>query len=335
VQWNGFEEHFGGIEARVTKNLHNVHLAAQADSLDDQKEALKKLEGLVKIVTDRNAIDERTNFLEWVSKIHYEEIHDEIIEKTHLGTTEWLIRKELFQEWFNGSGSSTLWCHGKPGIGKSVLAANVIDHISTQYVLSDDIGIAYAYCNFQDTATQDPRNLILSLIKQLSWKRNELSESLRGFFKAYHGDARTPNLATCKAQFWNLAELFKEVYIIIDGLDECQEDARGPTLELILDPSQGRENTKGGKTRDGDSKLTPRVALKTVVISRNEADIAKRFQEHAAFILRIENEDVAPDIAAFVQGETESRIHKGDLRIHSQILKEKVIEKLIAEADGM
>jgi hypothetical protein len=75
--------------------------------------------------------------------------------------------------------------------------------------------------------------------------------------------------------------------------------------------------------------------LKTVVISRNEADIAKRFQEHAAFILRIENEDVAPDIAAFVQGETESRIHKGDLRIHSQILKEKVIEKLIAEADGM
>ncbi|KAH6715676.1 putative kinase D-interacting substrate of kDa [Leptodontidium sp. MPI-SDFR-AT-0119] len=328
VQWKPFEDHFGGIEARVKRNLQNVHLAAQADALGNQKKTLQKLEDLLKTVTDRNAIEERRQFLEWVSDINPEESHDRIIEKTHPGTTKWLTQREKFQDWFTSLDSSTLWCHGKPGMGKSVLAANVIDYISTHYALSDDVGIAFAYCNFADPKTQEPKQLISTFIKQLCWKRNQLSESLLGFYQGYHGEARIPNLDTCKEQFWKLGELFKEVYIIIDGLDECQEDARGQTLKFLLDPSQGTEKDDRGvkngnmksRLEGEDSKVTPRVVLKAIVISRNEADIAKKFQDHAASTLRIDNKDVTPDIAAF---------------IYNQTLKSKVVGKLIAEADGM
>jgi hypothetical protein len=143
-------------------------------------------------------------------------------------------------------------------MGKSVLASNVIDYISTQYALSDDVGIAFAYCNFANPKTQEPKQLISSFIKQLCWKRKELSESLLGYFQRYHGEARIPNLDTCREQFWRLAELFKEVYIIIDGLDECQEDARGQTLKFILDSSQGRERNTNG-VKNGSMKIQARI----------------------------------------------------------------------------
>jgi hypothetical protein len=56
---------------------------------------------------------------------------------------------------------------------------------------------------------------------------------------------------------------------------------------------------------------------------------------NGALTLRIDNEDVAPDIATFVKGETECRIQKEELQIYNHTLKDKVIGKLIAEADGM
>jgi ankyrin repeat domain-containing protein 50 len=56
---------------------------------------------------------ERESFLDWISKIDFEKVHDGIYAKKHRGTGDWLIQKEEFQTWFSSLKSSLLWCHGK------------------------------------------------------------------------------------------------------------------------------------------------------------------------------------------------------------------------------
>ena len=56
---------------------------------------------------------ERESFLDWISKIDIEKVHDGIYAKKHKGTGDWVIQKEEFQTWFGSSKSSLLWCHGK------------------------------------------------------------------------------------------------------------------------------------------------------------------------------------------------------------------------------
>jgi hypothetical protein len=148
-------------------------------------------------------------------------------------------------------------------------------------------------------------------------------------------------------QFWELARSFEEVYIIIDGLDECQEDSRRQILQFILDPTQGTSAAVGKDSCGSNNENTERgsksksenenriIVIKAIVISRHETDIAEVFRRHANPTLRIENENVAPDIARFVHGETESLIQEERLRIYNHELKNKIINRLISEANGM
>lgn len=56
---------------------------------------------------------ERENFLDWISKVDFEKVHNDIYAKKHRGTGSWLFEREEFKAWFSGSKSSLLWCHGK------------------------------------------------------------------------------------------------------------------------------------------------------------------------------------------------------------------------------
>jgi hypothetical protein len=58
-------------------------------------------------------VEERENFLGWISNIPFEKIHEAMYAKKHPGTGDWLLRTSQFQDWFNNSGSALLWCYGK------------------------------------------------------------------------------------------------------------------------------------------------------------------------------------------------------------------------------
>lgn len=58
-------------------------------------------------------VEERENFLSWISNIPFEKIHEAMYTKKHPGTGDWLLRTSQFQDWFNNSGSALLWCYGK------------------------------------------------------------------------------------------------------------------------------------------------------------------------------------------------------------------------------
>jgi hypothetical protein len=135
-------------------------------------------------------------------------------------------------------------------------------------------------------------------------------------------DARSPSLAGTQERFISLIEDLSQVYIVFDALDECPERERKDTLGFIT----------------GLVTATVPCCVKVFATSRREMDIAKAFEEKHIPTIQIGAENVAADIETFARSQVEN-LRKGEngktLYITSDSLKEKIIQTLATEANGM
>lgn len=120
----------------------------------------KALEEINLRQTDRD----NREVLDWLSPLNFWIKQIDVFEKRHPETGTWLLQNEVFAEWLSGTGK-TLWCPGIPGAGKTVLASVIIDHLEETFA-GDNVGIAFAYCSYNDQ-DQKVTNLIASLLQQL------------------------------------------------------------------------------------------------------------------------------------------------------------------------
>lgn len=104
------------------------------------------------------------------------------------------------------------------------MASIVIDHLYSVYGNSEhkgDVGIAYVYCDFKRSGTQDPGTLHGSILKQLSHQKASLPECVVRLYnklKSYRPLIPEETLDTLRT----VAESYQQVFLIIDALDEFQ-----------------------------------------------------------------------------------------------------------------
>ena len=118
-----------------------------------------------------------------------------------------------------------------------------------------------------------------------------------------------------------LAEMItdlKEIYIVIDGLDERNNDSREELLEAFKTLSS-----------------LPNGNIKVMIISRYSDDIATALSDYTK--LFITTQDNQNDISMFVEREINSAVQKKKLlRGKMDVeLREKLISSLTNRADGM
>lgn len=112
----------------------------------------------------RQTDSDHREVLDWLSPLNFWIKQIDVFEKRHPETGTWLLQNDVFTEWLLGTGK-TLWCPGIPGAGKTVLASVIIDYLEKNFA-SDNVGIAFVYCNYNDQ-NQKVVNLIASLLQQL------------------------------------------------------------------------------------------------------------------------------------------------------------------------
>lgn len=311
LQWEPFSETFGKIEQNTQHHVDIVLHSAQASQME-----------LLQTMTDQQNTETRRQILEWISntdKVDFEKAHEMIHAKKHPRTSEWLIHTKNFQSWLSSPTSSLLWCHGKPGAGKSVLASNVLEHITKQYLFDQDTAVSFAYYNYQTTELGQLSTVIAALLKQLCRQAAEIPSWL----VKHREDALSPATASTPESYIKLGKTFENVYLIIDALDECPEAERHAVLRFI----------RGIVSQDSGLPC-----VKVFVTSRRETDIAEAFTQIAAPVIEIEAGDVASDIKIYVRDEVE-RLRVGDhgkkLYIRNEALADKIIETLTNKAEGM
>ncbi|KAG9820069.1 hypothetical protein KCU68_g17528, partial [Aureobasidium melanogenum] len=256
---------------------------------------------------------EKEDFLRWLSPYDFHHKQNLIFKTKHEGTGDWFLQTAKFERWATDPSSQLLWCHGKPGAGKSVLASHVINHIQQSYV-GKQTGLCFAYFSFTDPNFQDLTLLVALLLKQLCQQHSSIPEKLLEAKR----QARDPAGVSDIDVFVSVTELYQRSFVVVDGLDECPEEIRSPILDFIVEASSRSKSN-----------------VKILVSSRKEHDINDQFKRLSTPAIELETGIITPDIRSFVHYEASRLRAECKLHVRDDNLFEEIVQKLVKKSGGM
>ncbi|KAH9170740.1 hypothetical protein EDB89DRAFT_1887768, partial [Lactarius sanguifluus] len=312
---HGVDDKVRAVNDRVAVVNDNVRLI-----IDGGKERGTAIQRIVNTVDDMNRSQLRRDLRNWVSPPDPSINYNTACGAHHDGTAAWLTRGDAFKAW--RANGCLLWVHGKPGSGKSILSSVIIREIEG-LCNTGFASMAYFYFDFKDTAKQDSRALIASLLVQLSDQSDVYCDILRALYSAHRRGSVQPNdaaLARClKTTFVALGET--PIYLILDAVDECLNTSGMPSP---------REKVLRLVKELVELKLSN---LHLCITSRLEIDIRNALEPLATHRISLHDESGQnADIANYV-----SSIVHSDLRMRRWRAEERdvVVGTLSAKADGM
>jgi DNA-directed RNA polymerase beta' subunit len=183
--------------------------------------------------------------------------------------------------------------------------------------------LAYFYFDFKDTAKQDSRALLSSLLVQLSDQSDIFCDTLFSLYSSHKEGSEQPtddSLAQCLKDMLMMTGQVP-IYLIVDALDECPNDSGIPS------------------SRDKALKLMKKLTelhrpnLRLCVTSRPEFDIRTVLKPLATQQVSLHDESgQKQDINDYITSVVRSDERMKRWRDNDKTM---VIEKLTAKADGM
>ncbi|KAK2767853.1 hypothetical protein FQN53_006444 [Emmonsiellopsis sp. PD_33] len=325
-----FEKHCKDLEERVDYEVRNCEGTQSKDfrekfyRLVDELKALKDLRDPLGRIDNRVANiwkvlgeTERGKILNWVSDTPYLDHHRVASNGRTKDTGAWLSKHGNYRQWETSDESMILWLHGIPGAGKTKLISRAIDEFETR---PDSVGLAYFYCNRNESSRRQPENVIRSFVKQLSTSRN--GDAIPDTLEEIYQKKRATGFASAKLSFEESGDLLLELVqgysrtvLILDALDECEENTRRSLLKwfnrIIINQAQH---------------------LKILISSRRDGDIQHQLGKEAN--IGIEATDNENDISKFV---LERIVESQDDRQYPipDCLQEEIVQTLLEKSQGM
>ncbi|KAF5548252.1 hypothetical protein FMEXI_4816 [Fusarium mexicanum] len=306
-----------------------VSLAASADSLSKLQIVLSqqathsaKIEELVQKVYEKSEITasilldrEKQRILDFFMKpnLNPQPSLDQSIKWRHPTTGNWLLSSTELKTWFDKKGS-LVWLNGIAGGGKTILAGLVIQEALSRS--SSEVGVAFFFCDYKNTESLIPTRILGAIASQLALQNDESFEHLDNYFKKLcpsRGLSKEPEVADLRATIADMIKTFRQVLIIVDGLDECGDEMSNVTTCL--------------------SDLAGLAQPATVALfSRNEMQIRSRMGKN---FTEIPIEAHTEDIENYVLSELEQRIQSCRLLVRKSETRDAIQRELIDRAHGM
>ena len=293
---------FGIIKQNIEKHKglvdREVKIQMIKESREERYEALKKHQ-------EERDFRELDRLERNIPPQDYEPILNNVQSRHCAETGKWIFSDPLFRTWLgvrNDAKQRLLWLAGIPGAGNLNLAAKIDRVISDLYIgntflcysillhlqemsqANESIQILYAFPSDGDTSGNTKAAIIRSLLYQLCRSNPSLIPAVNKEHDARYSRSLHSNICD------NLLEKFicssEPVYIIVDGLDECEMIERKQLLRTILHLSKTCSN------------------LHVLVASRKEVDIQQALKSNCETLLAEEKNRA--DIKRFVISEINS-----------------------------
>jgi hypothetical protein len=176
----------------------------------------------------------------------------------------WLLESDLYKGW--KANASSVWLHGIPGCGKTILSSTVLEDIRELTSNDPCKALAYFYFDFNDRQKQDPKLMVQSLVAQLLQQCIRKLPSFEAFFSSCDNGQRQPSLDNLLKVLQEWINDFPCTYLIVDALDECEN--RRELMSIIKTISTWRLqglHMLFTSRREGDINLT----LERILDDRN------------------------------------------------------------------
>ncbi|PYI09480.1 hypothetical protein BO78DRAFT_272690, partial [Aspergillus sclerotiicarbonarius CBS 121057] len=168
-------------------------------------------------------------FLSRITSYDHERTHQRISRKRLVGTTQWFLDHPDFRAWFLDREYPCLWCSGKIGSGKSIIAATVIEEARIK-LSPHDRPTVFFYCDEQYAS--DPALLLSSFIRQITEllinRPQKVPYDSQKLLQRYFGSEReVPDMGDLEDILSSLYSSAPDAIYVVDGLDALEEkDAR-------------------------------------------------------------------------------------------------------------
>jgi Cdc6-like AAA superfamily ATPase len=189
-----------------------------------------------------NKLQKRHTILSLIPSIDYQGKYLRYSNFRHPGTSTWFNNSPQYCAWRDATKSDCLCFYGIPGSGKSILVTSIVDTLLLGSSAEDFVVLHY-YCDFADAASLESYNLIASLLRQ-TLQLMELDNFSENFQCPFQEAKCRPTLETMFLFFLKLLQDFREVFIIVDGLDELAADDQTVILSRIEEILQGHSKAK-------------------------------------------------------------------------------------------
>ncbi|KAF4872666.1 Vegetative incompatibility protein HET-E-1 [Colletotrichum siamense] len=304
----------------LSRHKQNINLALSADSMDAMMKLLAKEDERVEIVKETQTITIRIDkamedrrLLDFYVQHNPQQNYDMSLQLRHGRTGLWLTRLPQVQRWLLNP-DSRLWLKGIPGAGKTVLAASIIEAALGK--CADSIACAFFFCDYKVSVTQSVHTILMAIVYQLGLQKKEAYDLLKYHYAEYHpvnGLSRQPGDEEVKAMLHRILKMYEQVYLVIDGLDECGKHTA---------------DVAGALARISKASTNVSIAL----LSRDEDEV--RHHLHKDFV-SIEIAAHKQDIIEYVTTEIEERTRNGKLDLRDPELKAEALSRLVDGANGM
>lgn len=285
------------MTALSADSMRKVQLSLSKDgALPKEVSAITEAVRRVEINTQISLEDkQRLEVLNYSMEISPQENLEMSIKVRKPMTGLWLTGSPKFIDWLERPGSK-LWLSGIPGAGKTVLAGSVIQEALTRSYTSDNIGVGFFFCDYKNKSTWTPIKILGAIASQLARQKTEAFAILQAYYDQLHpqrGFDQTPDPDELRAKIGDMSELFTQIIIVVDGLDECGDNT-GDVVAVL------------------EELATTYAKVSMALFSRNHEDIRYILEpefEHIQISGHIE------DIKLYVGAELDKRIRERRLQL--------------------
>ena len=185
---------------------------------------------------------------------------------------------------------------------------------STSRIPASDV--IYYYCDYADQRSLQFDCILGSLLKQLYLAR-QIPENIESqLFQLYAARSQSsPEIALANI-FCSSVALLSDIYIIFDGLDECDKAVSRALLKTF------KQLAATGPTN-----------VKIFMTCVEEGSVAHSLNGFTQVLLS--PSVTSADIKAFVQSSVRLKIENGELKIRNSSLEQDIISELVLKANGL
>lgn len=312
IKWLWKEKEIAKLLRIIENQKTTIILALGGDSLALSLCMNREIEDLCKSVNSLSTSQNYERIINWITPCDPSSNHLVARARHEFGTGHWLVESIPFKLWLN-SGNRSIWLHGIPGSGKTILASTIIEKVKLDCASVTSAEYAYFYFDFSDRLKQSVASFLRSIIAQLSIRRKSIPVELQNLYNICDAGKQQPGKKSLIETMMSISASSSRIYLIVDALDECSE--RESILEII--------NLFLGH----DFK-----SMNVLVTSRMERDIVESLQNATDNVICIQERDVDLDIALHVQT---CLSNDPKLRRWNDAVKEEILDSLVRGAHGM
>ncbi|KAL5380194.1 hypothetical protein DPSP01_007994 [Paraphaeosphaeria sporulosa] len=289
AMWKDFETKFGGIKKSLARHKDLVERRATISQYRlyqlDIVEMRNRLDELV--------LEERGKKLaavrEWfaVGSIQ-EEDHTSFneIRATYKDTAKWIVKNEKIKDWMHADNPTTpiVWLTGMPGAGKTILASSLISECQSKATCIT----SYFYCHYEGQGCNTAVDVLKGLMHQLLDQYPDMLPPCHTK-RTGSGEPVLRSIERAKKLFEDFCSIPEKMFIIIDGLDECEQLERKQLLDFLVGMVTQCDTSEPGK-------------LRVMVVSQEYGDIKRALHNPSS-------SKIVPSIVSMSETDNRHDIH--------------------------